>query len=86
LAESRGDLQAAANAYAEAADRWTGFGVVPESGFALLGRGRCLVGLGRPAEAGNVLRAAREIFERLDAAPMRTETDALLAEAITLGS
>ena len=83
LAEDRGDLQAAANAYAEAADRWHAFGVVPESGFALLGRGRCLLGLARPTEAGNVLRAAREIFERLDAAPMRSETDALLAEAIS---
>jgi tetratricopeptide (TPR) repeat protein len=86
LAEDRGDLETAANAYAEAADRWNGFGVVPESGFALLGRGRCLLGLDRPTEAGNVLRAARDIFERLDAAPMRSETDALLAEAITLSS
>jgi class 3 adenylate cyclase/tetratricopeptide (TPR) repeat protein len=86
LAEDRGDLQAAATAYAEAADRWKRFGVVPESGFALLGEGRCLLGLARPAEAEDVLRGAREIFDGLDAAPMLSETDALLGEAIAHGS
>ncbi len=84
LAEHRGDIREAASGYAEAADRWKAFGVVPERGFALLGGGRCLLGLGRPAEAGDALRAAREIFDGLDAAPMRSETDALLAESSSL--
>ena len=67
LTEARGDLQAAADAYADAADRWERFGVVPEQAFALLGQGRCLVGLSRPTEAAPVLQHAREIFERLQA-------------------
>ena len=44
LTEARGDLPAAADAYADAADRWERFGVVPEQAFALLGQGRCLSG------------------------------------------
>ncbi len=47
LAEARGDLSTAADAYADAADRWERFGVVPEQAFALLGHGRCLIGLSR---------------------------------------
>ena len=85
LTEARGDLQAAADAYADAADRWERFGVVPEQGFALLGQGRCLLGLARPTEAAPVLQHAREIFERLQAAPALAETDALLAAAADLG-
>src|SRR5207244_10011122 len=48
LTEAQGDLEAAADAYAEAADRWERFGVVAEQAFALLGRGRCLLRLARP--------------------------------------
>ncbi len=81
LSEARGDLQAAAEDYAEAADRWERFGVVPEQAFALLGQGRCLLGLTRPTEATPVLQHAREIFERLGASPALAETDALLAAA-----
>jgi class 3 adenylate cyclase/tetratricopeptide (TPR) repeat protein len=78
LAEARGDHQAAADAYADAADRWHRFGVVPEQAFALLGQGRCLLRLERPRKADPVLRQAREIFETLKAAPALAETDALL--------
>jgi tetratricopeptide (TPR) repeat protein len=78
LTEARGDRQAAAAAYAEAAVRWEGFDVVPEQGFALLGQGRCLVGLSRWTEASPVLRHAHEIFEGLGAVPALTEIDALL--------
>jgi len=81
LTEARGDLQSAAAAYADAADRWERFGVVPEQAFALLGHGRCLLGLSRPTEAAPVLQHAREIFERLGATPALAETDALLASA-----
>ena len=86
LADTRGDLQAAALTYVDAAGRWERFGVVPEQAFALLGEGRCLVGLGRPAEAVPVLRRAREIFDSLEAAPSLTATDALLQEATALSS
>jgi class 3 adenylate cyclase/tetratricopeptide (TPR) repeat protein len=86
LTEARGDLQAAADAYADAADRWERFGVVPEHAFALLGQGRCLLGLARATEAAVVLQHAREIFERLKAAPALAETDALLQQATKLSS
>jgi class 3 adenylate cyclase/tetratricopeptide (TPR) repeat protein len=79
LTESREDIEAAAEGYAGAADRWERFGVVPEQAFALLGQGRSLVGLSRATEAAAVLQHARAIFERLQAAPARAETDALLA-------
>ena len=57
----RGDLQAAADAYADAADRWERFGVVPEQAFALLGQGRCLLGSGsiRPRPHRSSTRPAR---------------------------
>jgi hypothetical protein len=86
LTEANGDLPAAADAYADAAERWEGFGVVPEQGFALLGQGRCLIGLSRPVEATPVLHAVREIFARLQAAPALAETDALLTQATALSS
>jgi hypothetical protein len=86
LTEVRGDLRAAAEAYADAADRWEQFGVVSEKGFALLGQGRCLLGLSRPTEASPVLQHAREILEWLQAAPALAETDALLQQAIALSS
>jgi class 3 adenylate cyclase/tetratricopeptide (TPR) repeat protein len=79
LTEAGGDLKAAADIYADAADRWERFGVVPEQAFALLGQGRCLLGLSRPIEAAPILQHAREIFARLQAAPALAETDALLA-------
>ncbi len=85
LAEARGDPQSASEAYAEVADRWERFGVVPERAFALLGKGRCLVRLARPIEAAHVLRHARDIFDPLGMAPGLAETDALLSSAIALG-
>ena len=75
LAEADGDLQAAAEGYADAAERWQSFGVVPEQAFALLGQGRSLTALGRTAEARPVLQQAREIFQTLQAAPALAETD-----------
>ena len=86
LREADGDVQAASDAYVTAADRWERFGVVPEEGFALLGEGRCLLSLSRPREAASVLRRAREIFARLEAAPSIETTDVLLNQAIGLGS
>jgi hypothetical protein len=86
LAETRGDLSPAADAYADAADRWERFGAVAEQAFALLGQGRCLVGLSRPTEATPILRHDREIFVRLQAAPALAETDALLQQATAISS
>ena len=84
--EARGDREVAADAYADAADRWERFGVVPEQAFALLGQGRCLLGISRPTEAVLVLQHAREIFERLQATPALAETDALLQQSTVLSS
>jgi hypothetical protein len=75
-----------ADAYSDAADRWDRFGVVPEQVFALLGQGRCLIGLFRATEASSILGHAREIFERLSAAPALAKTDALLQPSIALNS
>ncbi len=86
ITQATGDLAAAAQAYADASDRWERFGVVPEQAFALLGQGRCLVGLSSPTEAALVLQYARELFERLQAAPALAETDALLQQATALSS
>ena len=86
MAESRGDLEVAADAYAEAAERWERFGVVTEHAFAFLGQGRCLIRLARRAEAAPVLQQAREIFDRMGAAPALAQTDELLAQATVLTS
>jgi class 3 adenylate cyclase/tetratricopeptide (TPR) repeat protein len=86
LAEARGDFGSAEAAYADAAVRWEGFGVVLEHGFALLGQGRCSLQLSRPSEASESLERAREIFARCGMTPALQETDALLAEATALSS
>ncbi len=86
LSEARRDLEAAAEAYADAAARWQSFGVVPEQAFALLGQGRCLIELGRTSEAIPVLQQAREIFQKLKADPALAEIDELLQQATALTS
>ena len=86
LAETHGDLQAAADGYADAAKRWQAFGVVPEQAFALLGQGRCLLALGRTGEAAAALHLARELFTGLQAAPALAETDELLHQADALSA
>jgi hypothetical protein len=86
LAEARGDLAAAAGMYADAAARWEDFGVVTEEGFAWLGRGRCLVGLGRSIEASDALNRARGIFIGCGMQPAAEETDDLIARATALSS
>jgi hypothetical protein len=86
IAEATGDVPGAAEGYAGAAGRWERFGVVPEHAFALLGRGRCLVSLGRPGEAAPVLQQARGLFHALGATPGLAETDALLETATALSS
>jgi class 3 adenylate cyclase/tetratricopeptide (TPR) repeat protein len=86
LAEARGDHLGAANGYAQAAERWQRFGVIPEQAFALLGQGRCLTALGHPSEATHALQQAREIFDALKAGPALAETDALIQSAAALSA
>ena len=77
-AEHRGEREAAAAGFADAAARWHDFGVPYEEAQALLGQGRCLVALDRAPEAAPVLEQARKIFARLGAKPAMAETDRLL--------
>ena len=84
LTEARGEIDTAARAYADAAERWERFGVVPEQGFALLGWGRCLLELARAGESADVLRRAGGIFTGCGMHPALEETDALLASATAL--
>jgi hypothetical protein len=86
LAEDSGNLRAATDMHAQAADRWERFGVVPERAFALLAHGRCLVKLRRPTDATRVLRRARRIFDSLGAEPARSKTNLLLQQATALTS
>jgi class 3 adenylate cyclase len=85
LAEAGGELEKAVGLYADAADRWRGFGNVPERVYALLGQGRSLLALGRPG-ADPPLREAREIFARLGARPLLDKTDALLERVAAAAS
>ena len=81
LVEARGDLDDAISAYADLERRWREFGVIPETAFAALGLGRCLVALGREDEARAPLHRARDLFAPLKAAPALSEIDALLYRA-----
>jgi hypothetical protein len=86
LAEADGDHAAALERYDDAAARWGAFPSVLEHGLALEGAGRCLLELGRPAEAAGRLRLARDRFRSLEAAPLVAEVDALLARATAKSS
>jgi class 3 adenylate cyclase/tetratricopeptide (TPR) repeat protein len=84
VAEGDGNLAAAAAGYSDAASRWAAFRIPYEQALAQLGAGRCLVGLGRSAEAEPGLLAARDLFARLDASPALAEVDALLQQVTPL--
>ena len=84
LAEHHGQHAEAAALFAGAAGRWKRFKMPWEHAQALLGQGRCLLALARPAEAREPLHTARGIFTSLGARPALTETDKLLAQASAL--
>jgi hypothetical protein len=86
LAELEGDPAAGLQLHLEAAEAWAAFPHVFEHGHAQLGAGRCLVTLGREAEARERLLRARELFSSLGAAPGLVETDELLARATAKSS
>ncbi|MFB3737373.1 MAG: AAA family ATPase [Candidatus Velamenicoccus archaeovorus] len=85
LAEARGELQRAAELYADAASRWQTYGSVPERGQALLALGRCLTALHDPGAAER-LREAREVFASLEAGLLLGAVDELLGEETALTS
>jgi class 3 adenylate cyclase/tetratricopeptide (TPR) repeat protein len=76
--EARGELQAALDTYDEAAGAWARWGHFVERAYALLGSGRCLIGLGRTEEARDRLEAARTMFAQLGAGQTLAELEALL--------
>jgi len=73
LTEATGELEEALNLYSTAAEGWRTFGCVPERAQALLGQGRCLLGLGRRAEAAPLAREAHELATSLGALPLIAE-------------
>src|SRR5439155_10298539 len=75
LAEAQGNAAEAADVYVEAARRWRDFGHRGELGHAQLGLGRCLVSLGRAADATAVLDEAHAIFGDLKAAALVAAVD-----------
>jgi len=81
LAELEGEPTGAVERYEHAAARWEAFPSVLEHGLALMGAGRCLLVLGRQNEGAVRLRAARERFGALKAAPLVSEVDDLLVRA-----
>ncbi|HEX6009180.1 MAG TPA: adenylate/guanylate cyclase domain-containing protein [Actinomycetota bacterium] len=81
LAEIEGDDEIAIERYDDAAARWASFPSILEHGHGLSGAGRCLLALGRPFDAVDRLTRARSAYALLEAAPLVTEVDALLAEA-----
>jgi tetratricopeptide (TPR) repeat protein len=80
LAWANGEHEAAAAGFADAVIRWQDFGMPYEKAQALLGQGRCLLGLGKVPEAAAVLERAREIFSRLGAKPALAETNELMLQ------
>jgi class 3 adenylate cyclase/tetratricopeptide (TPR) repeat protein len=84
LAEQRGQHAEAAGLFADAAARWDQFEVPWEHAQALLGQGRCLLALRKPAGARQPLTVAREIFASLGAKSVLADACQLLAQATEL--
>ena len=84
--EAEGRLGEALSGYTQAAALWREFGNVVEEAYALLGRGRCLLGRERTGAAAGPLAAARGVFERLGARPLVAEVDEHLARAKAVSS
>ena len=86
MAEARGDVEAAAEVFRDAAAGWASFGIVPEHAFARLGQGRCEMALGRMGEAAAVLLDARNLFAACEMRPWIQEIDSLIGNATSLTS
>jgi len=79
--EQRGALETAAASHEAAAQAWPASAFPYERAQACLGRGRCLLALGRVPEAAAAALEAREIFACLGARPALAEAERLLQEA-----
>jgi tetratricopeptide (TPR) repeat protein len=85
LVEARGETHAAAEQYAQVAERLRALGARLEEAYAVLGHGRCLVALGDP-DAEPTLRRARQLFASMGAQSRVDECDTLLAQVRRLSS
>jgi tetratricopeptide (TPR) repeat protein len=85
ILEARGELRAAAEAYASVEERWAALGAALERAYAVLGRGRCLAGLGDPAAESALLEARRQ-FSEMGASGRVADCDAFLANVTRLSS
>jgi hypothetical protein len=74
--EAKGEFQIACAGHLEAAPEWESYGNVLEHARALLGAGRCLRGVGLPADQH--LARAKEVFENLGAVSLLREAESLL--------
>jgi hypothetical protein len=81
VARAKGSVDQAERLYDEAARGWSEYGCVLEHAHALLGLGRCRAALGR-ADVAEPLTTAADLFGRLGARTLATETDELLAELV----
>ncbi|HET6744388.1 MAG TPA: tetratricopeptide repeat protein, partial [Candidatus Limnocylindria bacterium] len=80
VAERRGNCEEALAGFREAAERWEKFGIPLEVAHARLGEARCLIAVGRAAEAEASLVEAHEIFERLGAVAAIQQAESVQAE------
>jgi tetratricopeptide (TPR) repeat protein len=85
LAESQGRMEEACDLYTVAVERFAPGGWAYEEAMAQLGRGRCLVALGR-LDAEQPLREARAFFARVGAVPLLAEVDSLYSGGVAVSS
>ena len=86
VAEAGGEFEQSIALYNDASRRWNEYGFVLEEGQALLGRGRCLIAIGRRSEASSPLHQAGQLFATLGAKPLLDETDSYLEGTTALTS
>jgi tetratricopeptide (TPR) repeat protein len=79
LAEAHGEMEHALELFGQAAGDWLDYGFVLEQSHALFGTGRCLLTLGRAAEAGQPLDQAVSLFDALGAKPLMKDVRSWLA-------
>jgi class 3 adenylate cyclase/tetratricopeptide (TPR) repeat protein len=77
VAEQRGQLEDAAEGFRDAAERWALFTTPIEEAHSHLGHARCLIALGRSADAAGPLASARALCERIGLVPMLAEVSSL---------